>query len=122
MGYTENTAILVTAHDLQQLQVAWRKARQLFPTLTSEVVPFPKRETPATTHQGGTFMVAPQGYKFGSKPQSDHCEACDVFIEWLRSEAEQAADDDLSRLEWVEVIYSHDRDGPVARIDRNEWD
>lgn len=128
MSYVRHTAIIVTAHNRERLEVAHAKALELFadtgPTLSSDVLHRAGLEgfnpygfyaiqgqglaavtdiTTVTCNTVCSFMIAPDGSKVGWS-HADLAEITrKVFISWLHSQRDK--DDLSSYLTWAEVDY-----------------
>lgn len=99
MGHVTHHAIIVTSWETKRLASARAEARKIF---GKEAV-----TTVAESQCNGysTFMIAPDGSKFGWNESDEGDMRRNAFIEHLKS---YDYEDGSSPLEWVEVAYGHD--------------
>jgi len=97
MGHITHHAIIVTTFDKPKAEAARRKARTIFPEVSSIVK--------CTVNSYFSFLIPPDGSKSGWNESDLGDQRRAKFIAWLD---EQAYEDGSTAYEWIEVQYGSD--------------
>lgn len=112
MGYIRHNAIVVTADGnnlaRERLNIAYKKAKELFGDLVSEIV-----DSPWNKHR--SFFIAPDGSKEGWEPSNEFDLKRTEFADFLDS---LAFEDGSNCIRFVDVAFDEIHQAEVVRTNR----